>query len=140
MNKYISWAKNIGVVTLYGSLFFFLILNIVYSQAFSSLYFRIAKDEPQALVEFMKQGKDLPVFSSLLPEIQESYDSHNSQIYQEERQRTDTIQKLELLLEQNSRATEVLFSLHLLYKKDGDQVKADHYLRRAQELDPTLGE
>ena len=134
-----SWIKHIAKATLYGLLFFFLILNVVFSQDIPALYFQLTQDNSNALTEFMKQAKEIPTFRAMLPEIKQAFAEREPAIYAEERARLDMIAKLEEALKQNPNSSEILYSLYLLYDRGGYVEKANVYLQRARSIDPQLG-
>ncbi|CAN5169672.1 hypothetical protein BH09PAT2_BH09PAT2_07070 [soil metagenome] len=134
-----KWTKHIAVVTSYGFLFFFLILNIVFSQDIPSLYFQLTQDNDSSLTQFMKQAKEISTFRSMLPEIKQTFAEREPAIYAEERARLAMITKLEEALKQNPQSSELLYSLYLLYDRGGYVEKATSYLERAHRIDPQLG-
>lgn len=122
----------------YGILFFFLVMNILFSQQLPSLYFSIINEEAGAMVTFLKYGKDIPAFRLIASEIQDQFLLYGNEIYKEERHRQQLIQKLETLLAQNPQSRDVLYSLYLLYDRSGDEITAQHYFQRAKEIDPGI--
>lgn len=133
-----AWIKHIFVSIGYGILFFFLISNILFSQRLPDLFFNLADEQADAMITFLKHGKEIPSFYLYESEIQEQLANHEAEIYKEERQRQELIQKLEVLLAQNPRSRDVLYSLYLLYDKSGDEMKAQQFLLRAKEIDPNV--
>lgn len=136
----IYWIKNLFIAIGYGSLFFFLIINILFSQRFPTLYFELLSNQSEAMINFLKQGKDVPKFGVLSPEIEQQFALHEEEIYKDERQRNVLIQKLEALLVQNPQSRDSLYSLYLLYDKKGDIVRAQEYLKKAKQIDPGVGQ
>ncbi|MBP7967748.1 hypothetical protein KAZ66_05785 [Candidatus Woesebacteria bacterium] len=134
-----KWMRHIVVVTGYGLLFFFLILNVVFSQDIPSLYFQLTQDNSNALTDFMKQAKEVPAFRNLLPEIKQAFSEREPAIYAEERARLSLITKLETALKKNPQSSEILYSLYLLYDRGGYVEQANQYLERARSIDPQLG-
>ncbi len=134
-----KWLQHIAAATGYGVLFFFLILNVIFSQDVPLLYFQLTQDNDSALTEFMKQAKEIPSFRSMLPEIKQAFAEREPAIYAEERTRLEMIGKLEEALKLNENSSEILYSLYLLYDRGGYVEQASAYLERAQRIDPQLG-
>lgn len=135
-----KWTKHIAGVTGYGLLFFFLILNIIFSQDVPYLYIQLTQDNDSALTEFMKQAKEVPTFRGMLPEIKQAFAEREPAIYAEERARLALIVKLEEALKQNPQSSDILYSLYLLYERGGYVEQANGYLERARTIDPQLGD
>ena len=132
------WLNHVGLTVLYGVLFFFLVANIILSQQFPSLYYSVIYEEKPALVEFFKRGKMLNSFQTLFPEIKSVFSEHEVEIYQEDRSRRELISQLETLLEKNPKSRDILYSLYLLYDREGNESKALEYLKLAQAIDPSV--
>ncbi len=123
---------------LYGGLFLFLVVNILFSQQFSPLYASLIKQEKASIVAFLKQSKDIQDFEMLYPEIKGMYEGHKNEIFADEIQRKALIQKLEILLQQNPNSRDVLYSLYLLHDKNGDTQIAQEYFHQAKQIDPGI--
>lgn len=134
INGTIHIIKAIG----YGSLFSFLLLNILFSQQLPSISTPFLNQQNDAVISFLKQSKNKSYFQKILPEINSLFSSHKEEIYADEKQRKELIQKLEGLLAQNPQSRDVLYSLYLLYQKNGDQVTANSYLQQAKSIDPGI--
>ena len=140
VEKVRKWTLHIASVSGYGLIFFFLILNIIFSQDIPLLYFQLAQENGNALTEFMKQAKEIPAFRTILPEIKQAFSEREPSIYAEERSRLAMIVKLEEALKQNPQSSEILYSLYLLYDRGGYVEQANMYLERARSIDPLLGQ
>lgn len=140
VEKVRKWTLYIASVSGYGLIFFFLILNIIFSQDIPLLYFQLTQDNGNALTEFMKQAKEIPAFRTILPEIKQAFSEREPSIYAEERARLAMIVKLEDALKQNPKSSEILYSLYLLYDRGGYVEQATIYLERARSIDPQLGQ
>ncbi len=123
---------------LYGGLFLFLVVNILFSQQFSPLYSSLMKQEQTSFITFFKQSKDMQDFDMLYPEVKAIYEENKNEIFADEIQRKALIQKLEVLLQQNPNSRDVLYSLYLLHEKNGDTQIANQYLQQAQRIDPGI--
>ncbi|HRN69985.1 MAG TPA: hypothetical protein PLS49_02260 [Candidatus Woesebacteria bacterium] len=124
---------------LYGGLFLFLVINIVFSQQIAPLLMPFMSQDTPSVVRFLKQAKEIPDFRILYPEITHLFDSHKNEVFQDELQRKELIGKLEVMLQQNPQSRDVLYSLYLLHEKNGDVAKAQQYLQQAKNIDPGVG-
>lgn len=136
--KYILVTKRIGLISGAIVLSLFLLLNVAASQDMPPIYESLVTEQDGSLVSFLKTGKTVPEFKSLYPELRTLFRIHKDDIYAEDLTRRETILKLEALRVENPQSTEVLYSLYLLYQKDGDELKAQEALHQAQLLDPQL--
>ncbi len=133
-----KWMRHIVVVIGYGFLFFFLVLNILFSQDVPYLYFQLTQDNESALTDFMKKAKEIPTFRGMLPEIKQAFAEREPAIYAEERARLALIGQLEEALEKSPKSPEILYSLYLLYERGGYVEQANQYFERARRIDPML--
>jgi len=116
-----------------------LLLNIVYSQNISPLFFDFSNEEREPSALFLKNIKSLPEFNNLLSRFQRIFDpSFERLVFAEEKERTAEIEKLNTVLEKNSKARDVFYGLSLLYKEEGNKAKSEGYLKKAVEIDPGL--
>ncbi len=120
-------------------LLIFLLLNIVTSQTVSSLYYEIINDKEAPVASFLKKIRFLPEFANIFKMNKNIYGpSLANDVFQDQKQRQDLIKKFEQALSQNPQSPEALYNLSLLYRKEGDPIKANDYLNRAKEIDPLL--
>lgn len=111
--------------------------NIVYSQNISSLYPSFADEDKMSSVLFLKTIRFLPDFNSLLSRYKSIFDkSIVGLVYEDEWQRKVQIEKLNQALEKNPKAKEVLSALSKLYKKDGNELKAEEFFKKTKAIDP----
>lgn len=136
--KNTDMVKHIAVSLCFGFLFFILVANVLASQRIPELFFQITNDNEQAYITFLKQGRTTSSFRVLSPEILQNFARHEDEIYADERQRRELIQKLEVLLDKNPKSRDILYSLYLLYDKDEKHDVAQMYLQEAQKIDPSL--
>ncbi len=123
-----------------GVLFFFLLANIVLSQMISPLYFGLLRGDREAAVDFLRTIRHEKFFAPELTSYQRMFSSNlSSEVFAEDHVRMANIKRLEAAYQKNPKVVPVLYSLHLLYLEKKDYERADFYLRRAQELDPTIG-
>ena len=130
---------RIGKILLFLCIFIYLIVNLVLSQLISPLYFSLVKNDRTAVVSFLSQIKNLPVFPEFFSLNKNIYgNSLEQEVFAKDLQRKEEIAELEYLLEKNAKARDVLYNLYLLYNEDGNKSKAEEYLRRAKEIDPAI--
>ena len=120
-------------------LFLFLLFNLITSQLISPLYFKLLKEDKVAVVGFLRKIKKLPVFLSFLEINKKIYgNSFEQEVLAPDIKRNKLIEDYELLLLKNPKSRDLLYNLYLLYQEDGNEIRAEEYLRRAKEIDPTL--
>ena len=120
-------------------LFLFLLFNLITSQLISPLYFKLLKEDKAAVVGFLRKIKKLPVFLSFLEINKKIYgNSFEQEVLAPDIKRNKLIEDYELLLLKNPKSRDLLYNLYLLYQEDGNEIRAEEYLRRAREIDPTL--
>jgi len=137
MNK----VKNLGFIKYLFVFFafFFLITNLLYSQAISPLYPQFINENKKATIEYLKRIKGLLDFKAQLVVLSGVYkNGFEQEIFWEERDRNQKIKKFEQILQKNLNARDVLYGLYKLYLEKGDNLTAEKYLRQAKEVDPTL--
>lgn len=119
--------------------FLFLFLNIVYSQLVSPIYSSLVAGEKQAAIQYLRRIKTLPQFQQELAVYKNIYNGEiEKDVFLDEQERKKSITRLELLLKQNPKARDVLYSLYLLYKDGGNEKMAVAYLQKAREVDPMI--
>jgi len=118
---------------------FFLILNILVSQAISPLFLQLLNNQYQSTVIFLKKIKNQPFFTQELKKFRSLFGKKiDYDVFEEDIKRNEEIKKLESLLKKNPQARDVLYRLYLLYQEEGNNKKANEYYRRAKEVDPFL--
>jgi tetratricopeptide (TPR) repeat protein len=132
-------AEHFGLSVWYGVLFLFLAMNILFSQLVPQEYFQLWTEDKSSVIEFFKRARTLPAFQELFPENKNLFAQYEGDIYADERHTRDLIEKLEAALIVTPKSRDVLYSLSVLYEKNGDASKASEYLRRAREIDPEVG-
>jgi hypothetical protein len=114
-------------------LFFFLLFNILFSQSVAPLYFQLINENKNAVLGFLKKIKPLPEFKSEWKKYEAVYGKTiRNDVFRQEIEQKQMIQKLEQMLAKNPKARDVLYSLFLL---TGDQ----KYLQQAKAVDPSIG-
>ena len=120
-------------------LFLFLLFNLITSQLISPLYFKLLKEDKAAVVGFLRKIKKLPVFLSFLEINKKIYgNSFEQEVLAPDIKRNKLIEDYELLLLKNPKSRDLLYNLYLLYQEDGNEIRAEEYLRRAKEVDPSI--
>ncbi|NCP17529.1 hypothetical protein GW853_03210 [Candidatus Kuenenbacteria bacterium] len=81
----------------------------------------------------------LPFFQAELDKYKVIYgDEIEKQVFAEKYQRQQQISTLEVLLQKNPQARDVLYTLYQLYLADGKTNNAQEYLKKAQQIDPMI--
>ena len=120
-------------------LFLFLLFNLVASQLVSPLYFQLAKEDKNTVVAFLQKIKNLPVFPYFLDLNKKIYgDTIEQDALSQDKKRKETMAEFESLLQKNLKSRDLLYNLYLLYNEDGNKIKAEEYLKKAKEIDPTV--
>jgi len=126
---------------IYLLLFFFLFLNVFFSQNISPLYYSFVTEDKKAAVEFLKSIKNTDYFSEELNKYKNIYGPNiESLVFAQDTQRKQKIINVEAALEKNQKARDVLYDLYLLYSEDGNEIRAQEYLKQAREVDPDVGD
>lgn len=136
--SFIPWLIHIFTSVLFGILFLFLATNILFAISLPE-FGRVIDGDKESVVGFMKHVGSISAFTYLFPEMKSTFADHDVEVYKDDRERNAMITKLEKNLEINPKSRDVLYSLYLLYDKSGNDGKAAHYLRLAQEVDPKIG-
>lgn len=117
----------------------FLIINIISSQTVSPLYFSVLNENKSAVIVYLKKIVPLPFFQIELDKYKAIYGNKiEQQVFAEKTKRQQQIITLEMLLQKNPQARNVLFTLYQLYLTDGQTEKAQKYLKKAQQIDPMI--
>lgn len=117
----------------------FLFLNIFAVQQVTPLYEDVANGEISALIRFFGKAKSLAEFQTIFPEVKQTFGLYEENVYAEDRKRQESIAQLELILQKNPQARDVLYALSKLYEKEENKLKAAEYLARAKQIDPQIG-
>lgn len=117
----------------------FLFVNIFAVQQVTPLYEDVANGEITALIRFFGKAKSLHEFEAIFPEVKQTFGLYEENVYAEDRKRQESITQLELLLQKNPQARDVLFALSKLYEKEDNAEKATIYLNLARQIDPKVG-
>ncbi len=137
-SSYSAWLIHIGTSILFGVLFLFLAINILFAVTLPNLD-TFAGANSTGVVNFMKRTRTLPAFKNLFGEIKITFSAHEQEVYKDDRERRALITKLEEAIAINPKSRDVLYTLYLLYEKAGNTEKATEYLERAQAVDPKVG-
>ena len=117
----------------------FLIFQIFFSQNLSPLFFGLTNNNKESIVSFMQKIRLTSDFPQQLNYFENIYGSAiKNEIFFKEIAQNQKITKFEQILKNNNQARDILYSLFLLYKEKGDNLKAEKYLRLAKEVDPNI--
>lgn len=116
----------------------FLFFNLITAQKVGPMYAHLVNGESEATVDFFKKAKSLYEFQKIFPEIEQTFILLEDKVYAEDRQRKEQISYLEGILFTNPQSRDVLQTLAMLYKKEGEIEMSQEYLMRAKEVDPEI--
>lgn len=124
----------------------YLLGNIVFSQNVSPLYYNLSNTNlnkqslyDQAL-EFLLSIRNLPEFNKFSPRFEAVYGNVLVEdIKKEDDKNSNYFKNLEYILDKNSKSRDALLKLYLYHVQKGDPEKAQEYLNKAREVDPSLG-
>lgn len=116
----------------------FLVSNIIASQTISETFFKLLNGDRGAVLEFLTKIKVLPEYKNELAKYQAEFPKIENDLFQEDMKREFLIKNFEQILLKNPKSRDILYELHLLYRRIGDKEKASDYLKRAKEVDPEL--
>ena len=117
----------------------FILINIYSSQQVNPLYFSFITEDQTAVVQTLRKARPLLEFNDLLAMQQSIYgDGLNRSVNKETDERSFSIKVLENLLKKNPQARDVLYDLAVLNKENLNYVKANSYLKKAQQVDPSI--
>lgn len=123
-------------VLLFG---FFVVVNIFSSQIISPVYLRLVNEDRGAVVSFLKKIMLFPQFTNEYKNYHTIYGkAFENEVFSEKKAREKKINELEQILVNNPKERDVLYSLYLLYRADGDEKQAGEYLERAKAVDPAI--
>ena len=118
---------------------FFVVANIFSSQIISPVYLRLINEDRGTVVSFLKKIMLLPQFTNEYKNYHAVYgDALENEVFSEKVARKKKINELEQILANNPKERDILYSLYLLYKTDGNEKKAGGYFERAKVIDPTI--
>jgi len=124
---------------IYYGLFVFLLANCILTQTVSPLYGQVMRSNREASSLFLKHIRKLPVFEQVYIEQNNLYGGVlRDSVFNEELSRQDQVTKLERAIRMYPNSRDALYALSLIYREDGDTVKADSYLERAKQIDPLV--
>jgi len=131
--------SNIFDILLVSFIFTILFLNLISSQFISPIYFLFVNNDKNSTISFLQKIKSLPEYQKILEMNNNIYGPTVKEvIFKQENRKKEMINNLEQQLIINPKARDILYSLYQLYLAEGDKNKANDYLRRAREVDPSL--
>lgn len=130
--------KRVSILA-YGVLLVYLGLNLGASQIVSPLYFQMLSGEKESYISFLTAIKTLPEFDQKLILYKNLFGSDvEAKVFAQDNERDALIKKLERFIEKGPNQRDILYSLYLLYLDKGDLNRADVYLKKAKDVDPTI--
>jgi len=127
--------EKIGFILIFA----FLFLNFVFSQLISPLYLRFVNNDKKATISFLQKIKTLSEYQKILEMNNNIYGpTVKEEIFQQENKKKVMTNNLEQQLTINPKARDILYSLYQLYLAEGDKNRANDYLKRAREVDPSI--
>jgi len=127
--------EKIGFILIFA----FLFLNFVFSQLISPLYLRFVNNDKKATISFLQKIKTLSEYQKILEMNNNIYGpTVREEIFQRENKKKVMINNLEQQLTINPKARDILYSIYQLYLAEGDKNRANDYLKRAREVDPSI--
>lgn len=133
MLKKFAWGTVLSLAGVY------IILNVVFSQLISPLYFRQVVDERDSIVPYLQSVRSLPTFQKDLILYKNLYGKRiEEEVFYNDMLRENKIKELEETLQKNPSSRDTLYNLYLLYSQAGNEPKALEYLNKAKQIDPGL--
>jgi len=103
------------------------------------LYLRFVNNDKKATISFLQKIKTLSEYQKILEMNNNIYGpTVREEIFQRENKKKVMINNLEQQLTINPKARDILYSLYQLYLAEGDKNRANDYLKRAREVDPSI--
>lgn len=133
MFKKIAWGTFLSLAGVY------VVINFVFSQLISPLYFRQVVDERDTIVSYLQSVRSLPTFQKDLILYKNLYGKRiEEEVFYNDTLRENKILELEETLQKNPSSRDTLYNLYLLYSQAGNETKAIEYLNKAKQIDPAL--
>ena len=133
MFKKIAWGTFLSLLGVY------VIINSVFSQLISPLYFRQVVDERDTIVSYLQSVRSLPTFKKDLILYKNLYGKRiEEEVFYNDTLRENKILELEVTLQKNPSSRDTLYNLYLLYSQAGNEQKVIEYLNKARQIDPAL--
>jgi tetratricopeptide (TPR) repeat protein len=124
----------------------YLLGNIIASQSVSPIYYNLSnptlskKNLYEEALSFLISIRNLPEFEQFLPRFEAVFGSILSENIKEyDNKQSAYFKNLEYVIDKNPKSRDALLKLYLYYIQQGDPEKAQEYLDKAKEVDPSLG-
>lgn len=133
-------TKKILLPSIFLVLTAFVLVNLYSSQVLHPLLFNLVNNQkkPDAIL-FLKKIKGTKEFPQQLQYYKSIYGERiEKEVFAQEIKRQEEIKKLEIVLQKNEKARDVLVRLAILYFEDGNLKKAKDYYQKAKEVDPMV--
>lgn len=129
--KFILW---IFVVSCFS-----LIVNLVKSQDFPQLFYKLLDNDKNAATVFLQTIRYTGVFNNQLNYFVNIFGStFKSAVFSKEIDREVKIKKLEQILVKSPYSRDVLYGLYKLHLEKNNKITAEKYLKAAKEVDPNI--
>lgn len=140
-----NFTKTYFSVVFSVFLLVFLVANIIASQTIHPLYFKLVNPPKMPAEKFQDVTTYLVAIESL-PQYQNQMEYYKSlygtaieeSVMGPKNERLLIRQSFEQILQKSPKSRDILYSLFVFYSKEGDQIKAQEYLRQAREVDPEI--
>jgi len=139
-NLVLKLIKSASILIVYFAAVVFLAINIFALSQTPQIYYDLISQKNGTIVKFFQIVKPLKSYLQLEPEIKKLYHDYDSLVFQDKYNRQKQIEVLTRILDENPKSRDVLYSLSLLYKAEGDDLRAESYLQQAKTIDPQVDE
>ena len=139
-NPALKFIENAFILIVYFATVVFLAANIFAVLQTPQIYYDLISQKNGTIVKFFQIVKPLKSYLQLEPEIKKLYHDYDSLVFQDKYNRQKQIEVLTRILDENPKSRDVLYSLSLLYKAEGDDLRAESYLQQAKMIDPQVDE
>lgn len=123
----------------------YLIGNIVVSQNISASYFKLSEfnlpknNLHKEAFDFLISIRKLSDYNVFLPRFKAIFgDSLEADINKEDAKRLVYFKNLKYIIENNPKSRDTLLKLYLYYIQENQPDKAEYFLNKAKEIDPSL--
>lgn len=118
---------------------FIVSINLISSQSYPAIMYELVQGNERARLEYLKKIWGSSLYNNEVNQIRdENRELLLGQIQAEEQERLAVIESLKSIIKKYPYAPEPYYNLSLLYRRQGDLESAGNYLKKAQQIDPTL--
>lgn len=138
-DPFIQALVNTSIILASTVLVMFIVVNIMASQLFPSLFERIISGEENAIISFYAISRDNGLNYKVFNSVENEETMYADDLSSAHRNRQELIVYYESLLQSNPYARDVLYALSILYNQEENIPQADYYMNQARMIDPTIG-